>query len=34
MIEPPCCLKYKPGDVIAVRERNWDEIFEMVDGEN
>jgi hypothetical protein len=26
-IEPPSCLQYKPGDVLAVRPLNWDDII-------
>jgi len=27
-IEPPSCWRYKPGDFLAVRPLNWDEIFD------
>jgi hypothetical protein len=26
-IEPPCCRQYKPGDFLAIRPLNWDEII-------
>jgi hypothetical protein len=31
MIEPPSCRQYKPGDFLAVRQRNWDEIIHKDD---
>jgi len=27
MIEPPSCSQYKPGDFLALRPHNWDEII-------
>ena len=30
-IEPPSCRQYKPGDFLAVRPLNWDEIFDEDD---
>jgi len=30
-IEPPSCRQYKPGDFLAVRPLNWDEIIEEDD---
>ena len=30
-IEPPCCRQYKPGDFLAVKPLNWDEIFDEDD---
>jgi len=30
-IEPPSCQLYKPGDVLAVRPLNWDEIIDEDD---
>jgi len=35
MIDPPRCRQYKPGDFVAVRPLNWDEIInEDDDDEN
>jgi len=31
MIEPPSCLQYKPGNFLAIRPLNWDEIIEEND---
>jgi len=31
MIEPPSCRQYKPGDFLAVRPLNWDELIHEVD---
>jgi hypothetical protein len=31
MIEPPSCRQYKPGDFLAVRPLNWDEIIDEHD---
>jgi len=31
MIEPPSCGQYKPGDCLASRPLNWDEIFDKHD---
>ena len=31
MIEPPSCRQYKPGDCLASRPLNWDEIFDKHD---
>jgi hypothetical protein len=31
MIEPPSCRQYKPGDILAVRPLNWDEIIDQDD---
>jgi len=31
MIEPPSCRQYKPGDFLAVRPLNWDEIIDEDD---
>jgi hypothetical protein len=28
-IEPPSCRQYKPGDFLAVRPLNWDEIIDV-----
>jgi hypothetical protein len=34
-IEPPSCRQYKPGDFLAIRPLNWDEIIdEDVDDDN
>jgi hypothetical protein len=33
MIEPPSCRHYKPGDFLAVRRRNLDEIIDVDDDE-
>jgi len=33
-IEPPSCLQYKPGDFLAVRPLNWDEIIDEDDGDD
>jgi hypothetical protein len=30
-IEPPSCWQYKPGDFLAVRPLNWDEIIDQDD---
>ena len=30
-IEPPSCRQYKPGDFLAVRQLNWDEIIDEDD---
>jgi len=30
-IEPPSCRQYKPGDFLAVRPLNWDEIIDVDD---
>jgi hypothetical protein len=30
-IEPPSCRQYKPGDFLAVRPLNWDEIIDEDD---
>jgi hypothetical protein len=30
-IEPPCCWQYKPGDFLAVRPLNWDDIIDKDD---
>ena len=30
-IEPPCCRQYKPGDFLAVRPLNWEEIIDKDD---
>ena len=30
-IEPPSCRQHKPGDFLAVRQPNWDELFEQDD---
>jgi len=30
-IEPPICRKYKPGDFLAVKPLNWDEILDEDD---
>jgi len=30
-IEPTSCQQYKPGDVLAVRPLNWDEIINLDD---
>jgi hypothetical protein len=30
-IEPPPCGQYKPGDFLAVRRLNWDEIIDKDD---
>jgi len=30
-IEPPICRQYKPGDFLAVRRMNWDEIIDEDD---
>jgi hypothetical protein len=27
-IEPTCCRQYKPGNFLAVRPLNWDEIID------
>jgi hypothetical protein len=32
-IEPPTCWRYKPGNFLAVRRLNWDEIIDEDDGE-
>jgi len=32
-IEPPSCRQYKPGDFLAVRPLNWDEIIDEDDDE-
>src|SRR5882757_2348340 len=31
MIEPPSCQQYKPGNFLAVRPLNWDEIIDKDD---
>jgi len=31
MIEPPSCRHYNPGDFLAVRPLNWDDIIEEDD---
>jgi len=33
-IEPPSCRHYKPGDFLAVRPLNWDEIIEEDDDDD
>jgi len=33
-IEPPSCRHYKPGDFLAVRPLNWDEIFDEDDDDD
>jgi len=30
-IEPPSCWQYKPGDILAIRPLNWDEIIDEND---
>jgi hypothetical protein len=30
-IEPPSCRQYKPGDFLAIRQLNWDEIIDEDD---
>jgi len=30
-IEPPSCRQYNPGNILAVRQLNWDEIFDQHD---
>jgi hypothetical protein len=32
-IEPPSCRQYKPGDFLAVKQQNWDEIIDEGDAE-
>jgi hypothetical protein len=32
-IEPPSCRQYKPGDILAVRPLNWDEIIDEDDAD-
>jgi hypothetical protein len=34
MIEPPSCRQYKPGDFLAVRPLNWDEIIDKDDDDD
>jgi hypothetical protein len=31
MIDPPSCVQYKPGNVLAVKTLHWDEIFDEDD---
>jgi len=33
-IEPPSCRQYKPGDFLAVRPLNWDEIIDEDDDDD
>jgi len=33
-IEPPCCRQYKPGDFLALRPLNWDEIIDEDDDDD
>jgi len=33
-IEPPSCPQYKPGDILAVRPLNWDEILNENDDDD
>jgi hypothetical protein len=33
-IVPPCCRQYKPGDFLAVRPLNWDEIINENDDDD
>jgi hypothetical protein len=33
-IEPPSCRQFKPGDFLAVRPLNWDEIMEEDDDDD
>jgi hypothetical protein len=30
-IEPPSCRQYKPGDLLVIRQLNWDEILDEDD---
>ena len=34
MIQPPSCRQYKPGDFLAVRPLNWDEILDEDDDDD
>jgi len=33
-IEPPSCWQYKPGDILAIRPLNWDEIIDEDDDDD
>ena len=33
LVEPPCCLQYKPGDFLAIGQLNWHEILDEDDGD-